>query len=237
MAGTVILTTGGILNDLPQKQLSNSEEHELIASSQKGDITARNKLILAHLGFIISAANHILGPYNPLLEDMIHEGILGDIIGIERFDINRTNIRYCAYGYWWVRDAITSANRAEKKYLNQHVFSVFDSDVETLDKQTAETFYRGPTTIPTPILKDRDLWEEYKAGGRLQGIDLLTELLNLTNGGLDQRQRQILIRSYHDGWNSTQIAKATGLSSRWVAVLKKRAIEEIKARVADKMSG
>ncbi len=94
--------------DISQKPLlSSTEEREASRLAKKGDPEARRKLIEANLRFVVKMAipycNHGLS-----LEDLIQEGNLGLLEGIERFDPEK-GFRLTTYVSWWIRLAIQRA--------------------------------------------------------------------------------------------------------------------------------
>ncbi len=94
--------------DISEKPLlSSTEEREASRLAKKGDPEARRKLIEANLRFVVKMAipycNHGLS-----LEDLIQEGNLGLLEGIERFDPEK-GFRLTTYVSWWIRLAIQRA--------------------------------------------------------------------------------------------------------------------------------
>jgi RNA polymerase sigma factor (sigma-70 family) len=87
--------------------LTAAEEFELSARTRAGDAQARSRLILCNLRLVVAIAkryqNQGLG-----LMDLIEEGNLGLIKGVERFDENR-QCRFSTYATWWIRQYINRA--------------------------------------------------------------------------------------------------------------------------------
>ncbi len=87
--------------------LSAEEEIELAKRTHKGDADARSKLILSNLRLVVNIAkryqNQGLG-----LMDLIEEGNLGLIKGVEKFDVER-KCRFSTYATWWIRQFINRA--------------------------------------------------------------------------------------------------------------------------------
>jgi len=87
--------------------LTASDEKDLARRVKEGDIAARRNLIEANLRFVVKMAI----PYRNQglsLEDLIQEGNLGLLEGIERFDPER-GFRLTTYVSWWIRLAIQRA--------------------------------------------------------------------------------------------------------------------------------
>ncbi len=87
--------------------LSPAEEREISRRARQGDTEARKRLIEANLRFVVKMAipycNHGLS-----LEDLIQEGNLGLLEGVERFDPEK-GFRLTTYVSWWIRLAIQRA--------------------------------------------------------------------------------------------------------------------------------
>jgi RNA polymerase primary sigma factor len=107
------------LNRSYNKIVDIAVEHELIARAQSGDIIARNKLIDGQLKMIIGVARKKF--INKLsLEELVAEGTLGLIHGIDTFELVKTNhetgeaeeatTRLSSYAVWWVKAFMTKAN-------------------------------------------------------------------------------------------------------------------------------
>ncbi len=87
--------------------ISRAEENALALAAQEGDIEARNKLVQAHLRFVISVAKKYQN--NSLaLEDLISEGNIGLIQAIEHYDVSR-GLHFISYAVWWIRQSIMKA--------------------------------------------------------------------------------------------------------------------------------
>lgn len=65
---------------------------------------ARKKMILSNLRLVVKIANAYSGRGVPL-QDLIEEGNVGLITGVDRFDYKR-GFRFSTYGSWWIKQAI-----------------------------------------------------------------------------------------------------------------------------------
>lgn len=94
--------------------LSPREEQELLRKIRTGDQSSRRRVILANVGLVRKMAHRYRHCGIPL-DDLIHEGHLGLIHAIDRFDPSAGN-RLSTYAVWWIRhfirNAIASQSRA-----------------------------------------------------------------------------------------------------------------------------
>ncbi|MCH5232516.1 MAG: sigma-70 family RNA polymerase sigma factor [Muribaculaceae bacterium] len=87
--------------------ISANEEVELTQRIKKGDVEARNKLVMANLRFVVSVAKQYQNQ-GLSLEDLIDEGNIGLIRAAEKFDETR-GFKFISYAVWWIRQSILSA--------------------------------------------------------------------------------------------------------------------------------
>jgi RNA polymerase primary sigma factor len=87
--------------------LEREEEQELAQRLAKGDGRARQKLILHNLRLVVSIAKGFRNRGLPF-EDVIAEGNLGLIRGVEGFD-GSMKTKVSTYCTWWIRQAIQRA--------------------------------------------------------------------------------------------------------------------------------
>jgi RNA polymerase primary sigma factor len=93
---------------LPNRdRLSRDEEYELAARIAAGDRGARNRLVQANLGLVVTIARRFLGRGLDL-DDLIGEGNIGLIRAAEAFD-PRFGTRFSTYAMYWIRHAIRRA--------------------------------------------------------------------------------------------------------------------------------
>jgi len=99
--------------DLPM--LERNPEKDLIERAQRGDRTARDRLVVSHLRLVASIARRS-SRRGTSLEDAMHEGVLGLIEALERFDVERDN-RFSTYASYWIRDRIARYARESRQMV------------------------------------------------------------------------------------------------------------------------
>src|SRR5579871_3016890 len=87
--------------------LTPSKELLLVKRLEKGDRTAREKLVQANRRLVASVAHQYRRRGLPV-EDLIQEGTLGLIHAAEKFDWRR-GARFSTYAVPWIRQAILRA--------------------------------------------------------------------------------------------------------------------------------
>jgi RNA polymerase primary sigma factor len=93
------------LNELGRYPLlTAADEIELAKRIERGDLTAKERMILSNLRLVVSIAKKYQGSDLPLL-DLIQEGIFGLVRAAEKFDW-RKGYKFSTYATFWIRQAI-----------------------------------------------------------------------------------------------------------------------------------
>ncbi len=89
--------------------LKSEDEIDLAKKIEKGDQSARKKMIRANLRLVVSIAKKYIGR-SPKLSflDLIQEGNLGLFRAVEKFDWRR-GYKFSTYATWWIRQSINRA--------------------------------------------------------------------------------------------------------------------------------
>lgn len=94
------------------EELLDAETERRLAIQARSSRAARDRLVLANLPLVSHVARDYRGWRLPF-EDLVHEGILGLLEAVRRFDPTR-GTRFSTYAAWWIRKHILAARqRAE----------------------------------------------------------------------------------------------------------------------------
>ncbi len=102
--------------------LSIQEEIDLAARIKKGDMAAREHMIRANLRLVVKIARDYEGIGLPLL-DLINEGNIGLMKGVERFDPAKGG-KLSTYSAWWIKQSIKRALANQSKTIRLPVHLV-----------------------------------------------------------------------------------------------------------------
>jgi RNA polymerase primary sigma factor len=126
------------------KLLTPQEEITLAARIKRGDKAARELMIKANLRLVVKIARDYDGLGLPLL-DLINEGNIGLMKGVERFDPAK-GAKLSTYASWWIKQAIKRAlaNQSKTIRLPIHVVDKV-AHIRRAELRLREVLDREPT--------------------------------------------------------------------------------------------
>ena len=126
------------------KLLTPAEEIALAKRIKKGDQHARDHMIKANLRLVVKIARDYDGLGLPLL-DLINEGNIGLMKGVERFDPTK-GAKLSTYAAWWIKQAIKRAlaNQSKTIRLPVHVVDKV-AHIRKAEMRLQEELDREPT--------------------------------------------------------------------------------------------
>jgi RNA polymerase primary sigma factor len=116
--------------DTVQHQLQGAGRFELLTPDEEivlakrvasGDQDAFEQFVLANQRLVVSIAKEYQG-HGLELSDLIQEGMLGLIRGVQKFNISY-KVKFNTYAYWWIEQAVQKAvqKKAKPIYIPEHV--------------------------------------------------------------------------------------------------------------------
>ena len=104
----------------PIPLLTPEEEIEVAKKVRKGDRAARDHMIRANLRLVISIAKRYSNLGVPL-SDLIEEGNIGLMKGVEKFD-HKKGFRFSTYAAWWIKQGVSRAIIDQGKMIRVPVY-------------------------------------------------------------------------------------------------------------------
>jgi RNA polymerase primary sigma factor len=124
--------------------LTREEEVALARRIRKGDEAAREHMIKANLRLVVKIARDYEGLGLPLL-DLINEGNIGLMKGVERFDPDK-GAKLSTYSSWWIKQSIRRALAQQGKTIRlpDHVVDKV-THIHRAEMKLRDTLRREPT--------------------------------------------------------------------------------------------
>ncbi len=136
--------------------LTAVQEKDLGRRAQRGDESARQRMIESNLRLVVKIARRYINRGLPLL-DLIGEGNLGLIHAVKKFDPER-GFRFSTYATWWIRQTIERGimNQSRTVRLPIHVIKDINSCLRAT-RHLHQTLDRLPSTSEIAEYLGRDI--------------------------------------------------------------------------------
>jgi RNA polymerase nonessential primary-like sigma factor len=134
--------------------LTAEEEVYFARRAQRGDDSARKRMIVSNLRLVVKIARRYVNRGLALL-DLLEEGNLGLIRAVEKFDPER-GFRFSTYATWWIRQTIERAIMNQTRTIRLPIHVVKELNVYLrAARQLAQSLDHEPTPEEIAQLLDK----------------------------------------------------------------------------------
>lgn len=201
--------------DILPPPLTKEEEESLVMLSNKGDMSARNKLIEHNLRLVVFLAKKYDNTMYDL-EDLVSIGTIGLIKGVKTYKLDK-NIKLATYAGRCIDNEILMFLRKNKKRKTEISFE----DSINLDSEGNELHLEDVFGTEDNIVE-----KEYES--IVDKECLINEIENLS-----KRDKEILILRYglnnKKEYTQKEVADMLGISQSYISRIEKKAIKRLKS--------
>lgn len=201
--------------DILPPPLTKEEEESLVILSNKGDMSARNKLIEHNLRLVVFLAKKYDNTMYDL-EDLVSIGTIGLIKGVKTYKLDK-NIKLATYASRCIDNEILMFLRKNKKRKTEVSFE----DSINLDSEGNELHLEDVFGTEDNIVE-----KEYES--IVDKECLINEIENL-----NKRDKEILILRYglnnKKEYTQKEVADMLGISQSYISRIEKKAIKRLKS--------
>ena len=157
MEQELVMRSGGIKPSVEQLADAAGLAPQVLKKRLRAGQRAKERMVAANLRLVVSVAKKYTKRNMELL-DLIQEGTIGLVRGVEKFDPTR-GYKFSTYAYWWIRQGITRAIAEKSRTIRLPIHIT-----ETLNKlkkgqrELSQDLGRTPTI--TELAEAVDLPEE-----------------------------------------------------------------------------
>lgn len=201
--------------DILPPPLTKEEEESLVMLSNKGDMSARNKLIEHNLRLVVFLAKKYDNTIYDL-EDLVSIGTIGLIKGVKTYKLDK-NIKLATYASRCIDNEILMFLRKNKKRKTEISFE----DSINLDSEGNELHLEDVFGTEDNIVE-----KEYES--MVDKECLINEIENLS-----KRDKEILTLRYglnnKKEYTQKEVADMLGISQSYISRIEKKAIKRLKS--------
>ncbi len=205
--------------------LTRDEQFHLAARVKQGDIEARNEFVIRNLQLVVSCAKkyYIQGT---AFEDLIQEGCLGLIRASELYDPQTFNTTFSTYAVQWIRSFLQKLLERNFSLIRCPYYKFRNPDFRpVLCRTLGENEIGEGMSLDDVFSKSRQRKESMCKD---EDFDLLWEAISK----LSDLEQYVISRRFGlhgiSASNLDHISAVTGVSSRSVRVIEKRALSRLR---------
>lgn len=205
-------------NSKMEKRLSDDEFMDLYLKMKKGDMNARDKIILSNVGFVIAIVITRFSGIDLEQNDLFELGIIGLINAVDSFDISK-NVKFSTYTYTCIYNEILMMLRKKSK---SPVCASIDENIRN-DKDEDE-------------FRIIDVIEDENANiENFQFNKILLDLVKNAIYDLPKFDRDIVIKYFgldgNDPLRQPEIAKCYNVSQSYISRIIRRSLKSVKEKL------
>ena len=225
--GQLLDPTRQYLDEIGISPLLTADEEKMYARrAQRGDESARQRMIESNLRLVVKIARRYINRGLPLL-DLIEEGNLGLIHAVKKFDPER-GFRFSTYATWWIRQTIERGimNQSRTVRLPIHVIKDINSCLRAT-RRLRQELDRAPSMQELAEHLERDVADVERLMGLHERVTLRNSSRDNEGEGPVERLRA---RRSAEPSRCAQQENVNHIVDHWVCELNEKQREVVERR-------